>query len=41
MIIELVGSTVFNSIVKEIPLPINEYKPYLYKTIRLLLNEKN
>ena len=39
MIIELVGSTVFNSIVKEIPLPINEYKPYLYKTIRLLLNE--
>ena len=41
MIIELVGSTVFNSIVKEIPLPINEYKPFLYKTIRLLLNEKN
>ncbi len=41
MIIELVGSTVFNSIVKEIPLPINEYKPYLYKTIRVLLNEKN
>lgn len=39
MIIELVGSTVFNSIVKEIPLPINEYKPYLYKTIRVLLNE--
>ena len=39
MIIELVGSTVFNSIMKDIPLPIDEYKPYLYRTIRLMLNE--
>ncbi len=39
MIIELVGSTIFNSIIKDIPLPIDEYKPYLYKTIRNILNE--
>lgn len=39
MIIELVGSTIFNSIVKDIPLSIDEYKPYLYKTIRLMLKE--
>ena len=40
IIIELVGSTVFNSIMKGIPLKIDEYKPHLYKTIRLILNEK-
>ena len=34
MIIELVGSTCFNSILYKEPLPIEEYKPYLYKTIR-------
>lgn len=34
MIIELVGSTCFNSILYKEPLPIDEYKPYLYKTIR-------
>lgn len=39
MIIELVSSTVFTSIVKKQPLPIEEFKPYLYKTIRLLINE--
>ena len=40
MIIELVSSTVFTSIVKKQPLPIDEFKPHLYKTIRLLINEK-
>jgi len=39
MIIELVGSTVFSSIVKNEPLPINEYKPILYKTIKMMINE--
>lgn len=39
MIIELVGSTVFSSIVKKEPLPIDEYKPILYKTIKIMLNE--
>ena len=37
MIIELVSSTCFNSILKNEPLPIEDFKPYLYKTIRLLL----
>lgn len=41
MIIELVGATCFSSIINNKPLPIDEYKPYLYKTIRLILNEKN
>ena len=38
MIIELVGSTCFNSILYKEPLPIDEYKPYLYKTIRGMIN---
>jgi len=37
MIIELVGSTCFNSILYKDPLPIEEYKPYLYKAIRNLI----
>lgn len=37
MIVELSSSTCFNSILYNKPLPINEYKPYLYKTIRDLL----
>ncbi len=37
MIIELVGSTCFNSILYKEPLPIEEYKPYLYRTIRNLI----
>jgi len=37
MIVELASSTSFNSILYNKPLPINEYKPYLYKTIRNLL----
>ena len=40
MIIELVGSTCFNCILYKDPLPIEEYKPYLYKTIRNLIQEK-
>ena len=37
MIIELVSSTCFNSIIYNSPLPINEYKPYLYDAIRKLM----
>ena len=38
MIIELTSSTVYNSIVYSNPLPINEYKPYLYDEIRKMLS---
>ena len=38
-IIELVSSTAFNSITKNYPQDINEYKKYLYKVIKLILNE--
>lgn len=43
MIIELVSSTCFNSILFNEPLPISEYKPYLYDAIRDLIepNRKN
>lgn len=37
MIIELVSSTCFTSIIDNEPLPINEYKPYLYDVIRGLI----
>ena len=37
MIIELASSTCFNSILKKEPLPIEEFKPYLYDVIRNLL----
>lgn len=37
MIIELVSSTCFNSILYKEPLPIQEFKPYLYKEIRNLI----
>lgn len=40
MIIELVGSTCFNSTLYKEPLPIEEYKPYLYKTIRNLIKSE-
>ena len=40
MIIELVGSTVFSSIVKNEPVPIDEYKPVLYQTIKVMINEE-
>ena len=39
MIIELVSSTCFNSILYKEPLPIEEFKPYLYDMIRGLLKE--
>ena len=34
MILELVSSTCFTSILEKRPLPIDDYKPYLYNTIR-------
>jgi AcrR family transcriptional regulator len=37
MIIELVSSTCFDSILYKNPLPIDEYKPFLYEVIRSLL----
>lgn len=39
MIIELASSTCFNSILYKQPLPINEFKPYLYSTIRNLIDK--
>lgn len=40
MIIELVSSTVCSSIIDNHPLPIDEFKPYLYNTIKLMIKEK-
>lgn len=40
MIIELVSSTCFNSILHKDPLPIEEYKPYLYDVIRTLIKSQ-
>ena len=37
MIIELVSSTCFNSVLYNNPLPINEFKPYLYTTIKNIM----
>lgn len=39
MIIELVSSTVFTSITTSTPMPIKEFKPYLYDEIRRMLSE--
>ena len=36
-IVELTGSTCFNSILYDKPLPIDAYKPYLYSVIRKIL----
>ena len=36
-IIELTGATAYNSILYKEPLPIDEYKPYLYRTVRLII----
>ena len=41
MIIELASSTCFNSILYNDPMPIDEFKPYLYKTIRNMLKDDN
>lgn len=38
MIIELTSSTVFSSIIHNQPLPIEELKPHLYKTIKSILS---
>ena len=38
MIIELTSSTVFSSIIHNQPLPIDELKPHLYKTIKSILS---
>lgn len=40
MIIELVSSTCFNSILNNEPLPIEDFKPHLYNTIRVFLEKK-
>jgi hypothetical protein len=39
MIIELVSSTCFNSIIYDEPLPIEEFKPHLHNAIRKLIND--
>lgn len=39
MIVELVSSTCFNSILYKEPLSIEEFKPHLYEVIRTLINE--
>ena len=36
-VVELAGSTCFNSIIYNEPLPLDEYKPYLYRTVRLII----
>jgi len=38
MIVELASSTVYNSIVYKRPLPIEEFKPYLYAEIRKMIS---
>ncbi|MDD8049541.1 MAG: TetR/AcrR family transcriptional regulator [Thomasclavelia sp.] len=38
MVVELVSSTIFNSIVYSRPLPVDQFKPILYKKVKLLLN---
>lgn len=36
-IVELAGSTGYNSIMYGEPLPIDDYKPFLYRTVRLII----
>lgn len=38
MILELVGSTCYDSILHNAPLPIDQYKPYLFNAIRSILH---
>ena len=38
MILELASSTCFSCILNKQPLPINEYKPYLFEQIKKMLN---
>lgn len=37
-IVELAGSAGYNSILYQEPLPIDEYKTFLYQTVRLIIN---
>ena len=37
-IVELAGSAGYNSILYEEPLPIEQYKPFLYRSVRLILD---
>lgn len=37
-IVELAGSTAYNSVIYQEPLPIEEYKPFLYRTVRLIID---
>lgn len=36
-IVELAGSTAYNSVLYNEPLPIEEYKPFLYRSVRLII----
>lgn len=36
-IVELAGSAGYNSIIYKEPVPIEEYKPFLYRTVRLII----
>lgn len=36
-IVELAGSAGYNSMMYEEPLPIDDYKPFLYRTVRLII----
>lgn len=37
-IVELAGSTGYNSILYQEPLPIEQYKPFLYRSVRLIID---
>ena len=37
-IVELAGSAGYNSILYQEPLPIEEYKPFLYRSVRLIID---
>ena len=41
MIIELVGATCYNSILFSDPLPINEYKYFLFDNVKSLIENPN
>lgn len=40
MIIELVGASCYNCILYSVPLTIEEYKPYLYQSIRSIIDSQ-
>lgn len=37
-IVELAGSAGYNSILYKEPLPIHQYKPFLYRSVRLIID---